>query len=443
MSRPNVLWIMTDQHRAMSMGAYGSTEVLTPHLDAFAERSVRFERAYCAYPQCVAARQSLITGQRSDTHGCYGINLKTIDYSQWTLQRAFTDAGYHTTLIGHPHMNETGFLDSRTYKQYCENELTQQQRDILFDPDFRKNYLRNAETAGPMQVPEELTCETYTRQEAIRFLREPHEQRKQPLLAWVTFQKPHPPFNPPQRFWNLYDSEAITLPPTDPNQPRHSFWPEWIMQPEMVRNYLHGYYACISWADWCVGEILAEAERQGRFEDTIIIYTSDHGDSAGHHGKYEKHCFFDEAIRVPLVVHTPTTQPGVVEEIVEHVDLAPTLTEMCGVDIGDHLYEGESLATLLAGRSEGWKSRAVCDYYGGEPRTFGRMLLEGDLKCCVEGNMPSPGSLFNLRDDPDELVNLWDDPAYRQVRDRMVAEIKKDWKKYIYWPPAEGGKAGA
>ena len=137
---------------------------------------------------------------------------------------------------------------------------------------------------------------------------------------------------------------------------------------------------------------------------------------------------------MPLVIHTPTTEPRVVPEIVEHVDLAPTLTEMCSVDIGDHNYEGASLAGLLAGRSDGWKSRAICDYYGGEPRVFGRMLLKGDLKCCIEGNMPSPGSLFNLHDDPDEVVNLWDDPANRQVRDRMVAEIKKDWKKYVYWP---------
>jgi len=443
MTRPNVLLLMTDQHRAMSTGAYGSQEVHTPHLDRLATRSVVFERAYCAYPQCVASRQSMITGQHPNTHGAYGIDLGTIDTSQWTLQRAFTDAGYHTTLIGHPHMNETGFADSRTYHEYFERELTDLQRRLVAATWDAHPYVEAAKHAGPEDESEPWRCATYTYQETVRFLREwqpgsPDGPGAKPFYAWVTFQKPHPPFDPPSRFWNLYDSQKLTLPPVDPNRLRHDFWPEWIMQEEMVRNYLHGYYASISYADWCVGQILAEVDRLGLWRDTIVIYTSDHGENAGYHGTYEKHCFYEPSIRVPLMITAPGVEPSRFNQAVELVDLAPTLTDLCGVSPVGHRYEGASLRGPLHGQADGWKNRVFCEFEGGgPPRTWGRMLMEGHLKCCIEGNMAAPKSLFDLRSDPDEIGNLWDDPTYASQRDRMVRQINEGWRQRKYRPPAE------
>lgn len=438
---------MTDQHRAMSTGAYGSAEVLTPSLDRLAARSVVFERAYCAYPQCVASRQSMITGQYPNTHGAYGINMKTIDYSQWTLQRAFTAADYHTVLIGHPHMNETGFADSRTYQRYFDTVLSDGERRQVRAAYEDHPYVEAARYAGPEDHTEAWRSATYTWQEAVRFLRQwsasgsGHDTAGmggRPFYAWVTFQKPHPPFNPPSRFWDLYDPARLALPPEDPNQPRHPFWPEWIMREDMVRNYLRGYYSSITYADWCIGQILATVDELDLWDDTVVIYASDHGESAGHHGKYEKHCFYEQAIHVPLMIRAPGASPRRVSELVELVDLAPTLTGMCGVDVGgDHVYEGESLEGLLAGRAEGWKNRVLCEFEGGgPPRRWGRMLTQGHLKCCIEGNMAQPRSLFNLRDDPQEVHNLWDDPALRRERDRMVTLIERDWKKRKFAPPA-------
>lgn len=448
--RPNVILLMSDQHRAMSMGAYGSTEVRTPHLDALAAESVIFTRAYCQYPQCVASRQSILTGQYPNHHGAYGIQMKSIDPGQWTLPQAFGRAGYRTVLIGHPHSNENGYQDNRNSARHAE-EQPQAVKDIVKGPFFGFQYKDNVRTAAPLAFPEEYLPDTYIWQETLRFLKEPP---KEPFFLYVSFPKPHPPFNPPQRFWDLYQSDQIVLPPIDPNQPRSAYWGDEVMSDGMKRNYLHGYYACISFIDWCLGNILGALRQAGYFENSIMAYTSDHGENGGYHTRYEKHCFYEPAVRVPLVVRTPATGPRRVEEIVEIMDLAPTFTSLCQVPTGDHQYDAASLEGLLKGDARGWKDWAISEYYqkikkaDGSENTetdlgFGRMLVQGDFKCCIHGNMVFPNSLFNLRDDPDEIRNLWDDPAHRELRDRMTAMLRRDWRRewYPYKTTAAGPKS--
>lgn len=428
---------MSDQHRAVSTGCYGSREVLTPHLDAFAAESVQFDRAYCQYPQCVASRQSLHTGQYPSRHGAYGINLKSIDPGQWTVAQAFRQAGYRTVLIGHPHSNENGFTDNRNSDRWAENQ-PQAVREIVKGEFFGFDYLKNAATAAPLAFPEEYLIDDFTWKEAVKFIK---EKPQQPFYLWVTFHKPHPPFNPPERFWNLYRSEDIVLPPADPNRGIHPFWPADITTDAMKRNYLHGYYACISYIDWCIGNVLDALRENGFFENSIIAYTSDHGENGGWHGSYEKHCFYDPAIRVPLIVRTPESRPRRVSETVELMDLTPTFTGLCGVPTGSHPYDAVSLSGLLNGNAAGWKNRAVCEYYQKKTladgrldveKSFGRMLIQDGFKCCINGNMIDENSLFDMEQDPEEIRNLWNDPAYREIRDRMVSILRDDWRREWY-----------
>jgi len=424
----NVIFIMSDQHRATSMGVYGSTEVLTPHLDQLAKQSVLFENTYCQYPQCVASRQTIITGQYCNSHGCYGNINASIDENQWTVASAFSDAGYDTALIGKDHCNKKGFAQDRSSNKHY-NSWPQELKDRIQHPKYGFNYRENARTAGPVAFEEKYLIETYVREESIRFLKEKHND---PFFAQFSFTKPHPPFNPPKRFWDMYEHDKIKLPKLDPQEPRENFWPEDILTPDMMRNYLHGYYASISYMDWCVGELLNIIKDEGYWDNSIIVYTSDHGDNAGSHWRYEKHCVFDEAIKVPLLIRTPDTKPHRVKEYVELADLAPTFTDLCNIPVKNHQFDGGSLDGLLSGNPEGWKNYATCEYYNKYKKIFGRMLVENNFKCSIDANLPYPKALFNLENDPDEFINLWDDPKYEDIRNAMVAKINMGWKKKIY-----------
>jgi len=157
------------------------------------------------------------------------------------------------------------------------------------------------------------------------------------------------------------------------------------------------------------------------------------------HGKYEKHSFFDPEIRVPLLIRLPGGERRRIGEIVELLDLAPTLLELTGVEPEpEAALDGASLCGLLRGDSGAWKNRAFCENYwparterdGAElPEDYGRALIRDGFKCCLGGNMPEPNSLFDLANDPNELNNLWHDPKQSQVRDEMVATIHTDWHR--------------
>lgn len=441
LDRPNVILLTADQHRAMSFGAYGSEEVLTPCLDGLARESLQFERAYCQYPQCVASRQSLLTGQYPSSHGAFGVNMQSIDPGQWTVAGAFRDAGYKTALIGFPHCNESGFEDNRNSARWYRNR-PDSERKATIDEHFGLDYLENARTAGPLHIPEEYLMDDYTWREAVKFLHEKHER---PFFLWVSLRYPHPPFRPPRRFWDLYDPAGLRLAPADPNRERHPFWSREIFTAEMQRNYLHGYYASISYADWCLGNVLQAVRETGRMGDSIIAYTSDHGENGGYHGAYEKHSFYEPSVHVPLLLRTPDTRPGRVPEIVEIMDLAPTFTSYCRVPVGTHPYDGVSLEPLWNGMNGTWKNRAISEYYQKIPRddgetdtgrSFGRMLVEDGFKCCLNGNMVDENSLFDLANDPGEVANLWHDPRHSKRRDHMRAVLLEKWRRE--WYPYQG-----
>lgn len=272
--------------------------------------------------------------------------------------------------------------------------------------------------------------------EGLRFL---EQKRNRPFFAYLSYDYPHPPFLVPERYWAAFDPEALELPPVDPNNQVSAFWGEELVNEPMIRNYLRGYYACLACVDESIGRILDYAETAGLLDDTIVVYTSDHGEAGGHHGKYEKHSFYDPEIRVPLLIRLPGGERRRIEEVVELVDLAPTLLELAGVEPEpEATLDGTSLGDLLRGEAEGWKNRAFCENYwparterdGTQlPEDYGRALIRDGFKCCLGGNMPEPNCLFDLRNDPNELNNLWDAPQKRMRRESMAAEIQADWRR--------------
>lgn len=434
--QPNFLFILTDQHRASSTGCYGKTDARTPCIDALAAEGALFENAYCQYPICVSSRQSLLTGRYPGNNGTYQNYLQSIDPWQWTLPGALALTGYETALIGKAHCNQNGFLFRMESEEYAHRYWPKDALARIQPPLFGMDYRRNAETAGPWPHDEHYLQCSFVEKEGLRFLSRNHTA---PFFALLSYDYPHPPFLVPERFWNAFDPDALELPPTDPNNPCSPFWGEELVNEAMIRNYLRGYYACLTCVDESIGRVLDAAEAGGLLDNTIVIYTSDHGEAGGRHGKYEKHSFFEQEIHVPLVIRLPGGRHHRVTEIVELIDLAPTILDLAGVRPDDDArLDGAPLTGLLRGESTDWKNRAFCENYwparterdGRElPEDYGRALIRDGFKCCIGGNMPEPRCLFDLRNDPEEMDNLWNAPDHRTRRDAMTAEIMATWHR--------------
>jgi Arylsulfatase A and related enzymes len=257
---PNILFIITDQHRAISTGCYGPTDARTPNIDRLAEESARFHRAYCQYPICGASRQSLLTGRYPGRNGTYQNLLRSIDPWQWTFPGALTRAGYETALIGKAHCNQNGFLYRLESEEYAHRYRPKDVLDAIQPPLFGLDYRRNAETAGPWPHDERYLQSNFVEREGIRFLQQEH---RQPFFAYLSYDYPHPPFLVPERYWNAIDPEALTLPPPDPEHPVSAFWGEELVNEAMIRNYLRGYYACLACVDASIGRVLDAAETAG------------------------------------------------------------------------------------------------------------------------------------------------------------------------------------
>ncbi len=431
--RPNVLLIMTDQHRAASTGCYGPTDARTPNIDALAGQSVLFEHAYCQYPICAASRQSLLTGRYPGRHGLYQNNLHAIDPYQWTLPGALARAGYETALIGKAHCNENGFLYVLESERYAARYWPRETFAAIQPPLFGLDYRRNAETAGPWPHDERYLQSRFVTEQTISYLK---RTKDRPFFLMASYDFPHPPFRPPHRWWDAFDPDALTLPPMDPVQPVSPHWGEELLNETMLRQYLRGYYACLAAVDEEIGRVLSAVDAEGLAANTIVIYLSDHGEAGGCHGKYEKHSFFDPEVHVPLLIRIPGRVPRRVSEYAELIDVAPSILAWAGVDGCGAGLDGAPLHPLMEGKPDGWKNRAICENYWPErverdgttsPEDYGRMMVRDGFKCCIGGNMPYAHCLFDLRKDPGELRNVWDDPAHIMRRNAMVRDLEADW----------------
>lgn len=434
---PNILFILSDQHRALSTGAYGRTDARTPCIDKLAGQSILFEQAYCQYPICVASRQSLLTGQYPGNNGTYQNYLQSIDPWQWTFPGAFTKAGYDTVLIGKAHCNTNGFLYRRIYEEWAHESWDKAVYESIKPPFFGLDYRLNAQTVGPWPYPEAYLHGQFVNDQALDFFR--HRSGERPFLAFLSYEQPHPPFLVPQSYLDLFPPESLSLPPEDSCIGVNPHWGEELLSEPLLRRYLQGYYANLAYVDARIGEMLSFMESCGWLDSTIVIYTSDHGEAGGAHKKYEKHSFFEPEVHVPLLIRLPGAEAGRVDSIVELIDLAPTLLDYSGIgEKPAHSLDGSSLRPLIEAEGGSWKNRAICENYwpartlrDGQKAAedYGRMIRRGDWKCFIGGNMPYPHGLFNLREDPDELCNLWDCPDHQQLRDSLLKEINEGWKK--------------
>ncbi len=454
----NVLFLLSDQHKPWCMGVDGHPVAKTPHLDGLARSGVRFDHAYCANPVCTPSRASLLTGLYTHNHRTWN-NGTPWPFENQTLAHWFGRAGYMTSLIGKMHFVDAqthGFdyrLDFNDWFQYLgpktklyAEELSrrnsgsgQPQIDDLWR-DFDDPWIGTRELddrKGPVhagrvsKLPERDHFENFVARESVRFLR--HHGKRQPFFLISSFLKPHDPFMPGERFARMYSPRQMQLHHTwgkvdlntIPREVRESIQgnrpsPE-LADPELAKLRIAMYYANVSHLDDAIGQVIDALRELDLERDTMVLYSSDHGELLSEHGLWQKFQFYEASCGVPLMFRVPGMTPPNARSnsVVSLVDLAPTLGELCGVPMPK--LDGASFAADLRDPARTRDTTVYAEFALRTPRAKG-MIRRGAFKYNYYMNEPI-AELYNLQDDPDEMKNLALLPAHKDKVEEMKSRL--------------------
>ncbi|NQU45225.1 sulfatase-like hydrolase/transferase [bacterium] len=451
--RPNVLWLMTDQHNANCGGFAGHPNVKTPNLDKVAANGVVFDNAYANNPICSPSRISFMVGQYLHTHGLFGnYHAEFPAENPDTLATVFRRYGYQTGLFGKSHMirkwDEDGFEVIR-YTDLCDCKVGDpttthyfkclEERglaDFYEEGSIKPGMEYTIDGSGPARLPYEHSIEHYTGEETLKFLESRDVSR--PFFVHMTFQRPHAPIAPAPEFFDMYDPEEMVLPDNafDYFENRFAGKPKFMVDrlkngcgypladpnPDRLKRVLASYYALISCIDKEIGRVLDKLEKDGELENTVIVFTADHGDFAGEHGLFHKNFGIYESIqRVPFLLSWPGGPKGQHSDVfVESVDLYPTLCEICDVPMSG-VREGRSIPEMLQDDSDP-REAVYCEWTWGSPRGKVSAIRTRDYRLVFyQGSDES--ELYDLRQDPGETRNVWHDEEYRQARLELTEQV--------------------
>jgi len=438
-ARPNVLWLCTDDHAAYVTGAYGNTIVRTPNLDRLAASGMRFDRAYCNAPVCTASRQSFITGRYPRTIGVTLLRT-ALPEAETTLAEMLQAAGYDTAAIGKMHFNSPlkhGFdlrMDHQEYHQWLRGrDRRPVPAEIEVLPPWKPFRDPARVWLNGMYVPygawDADMAGTFFAQKGAEFLA---KERSRPFFLMVSLYEPHSPFRFPVEYRNRHDPAEFEVPkvgPEDDDQIPAIFRD---LTDDEKRGINAAYYTSTEFADKNMGIVLDALEKSGQTDNTLVIYIGDHGYMLGHHGRFEKHCSYEQAVRGPLLMRYPgRIKPGTsTDALVEFVDIVPTVLDLCGVTRPESI-QGRSLADLVTGKTDRHREHVFVEYAqndeimvrddrwklvfirGKRPRTDGYAT-----------GRPLPGhtlKLFDLKNDPGEFTNLAGRPEHRERVDHYVS----------------------
>jgi len=439
-AQPNILFIQADQMAAAPLGPYGGRRVLAPHLDALAESGTVFDAAYCNSPICAPSRFSMMTGRLPTSIGAFD-NASELPAATPTLAHFLARAGYRTILAGKMH-----FIGPDQLHGFAERLTTDiYPADFAWTPNWAAGprdkpsgiSMLNVLQAGPcvrsLQMDYDDEVEHLAVQRLYDLAREPG---RKPFFLAASFSHPHPPYTAGRPWWDRYDHAGIDMPAVAPipveQRDIHSQWLHAShsadLQPvddEQVRNARHAYYANISYIDDKVGRLLRTLEECGMEDDTIVVFTSDHGEMLGERGMWYKQTFFEPSARVPLIVRHPGARDTRrVADPVSLVDLLPTLMDWAG-GAGDwpEPLDGASWQPLLQGRRS--DRSVISEYTDMGVIAPARMIRSGPHKYIhTHGHPPQ---LHDLQADPLELTNLAGRPEVAQLQERLSRELLQDW----------------
>lgn len=468
-NRPNILFICTDQQRSDSLGCTGAHWAATPNIDNLATQGALFEACYVQSPVCSPSRASLFTGKYPFNHGLYA-NGVPLPEGQRMFTRTLADAGYDCGMIGKQHLSpcDTWRTEPRQNDGYrvfewahgpnhraLENDYHRWLRathpsvyqEVFPDTGANENteFSNRSRTGTPIDhVSEEAHYSHWVGERAINFI-ETQRNEKQPFFLIANFFDPHHSFGAPEVFRNMINADAIPDPITKSGEldekPRaHRAYSEKSYSgtapgfqdytADEVKEIRAQYWAMIALIDFEVGRMLKALEHQGMHENTLVIFSSDHGEMLGNHQQLLKGPqLYDDLTRVPLIIRWPSEVAANtrIANTVQWIDLTATILDACSCAL-DSGGQGQSLLPLMQGQKVGFRPWALCEYrYGGfvtDPLIMTTMLRHENWKLVVWHGSPACGNerdaeLYNLSGDPGELNNLYKLPAYAKQRRHM------------------------
>lgn len=485
-ARPNILLICTDQQRFDALSASGNPEIDTPNLDRLAADGALFENCYVQSPVCAPSRASLMSGMYLHSHGLYANGVQ-IPAEVPLLPEALADSGYDCGLVGKWHLDAC--FDGRTEEKPAGFRVWQWAHDpyggssenayhrwlavahpeiyqLVLDQDRADRGRRVGVAGAPIDVvPTEAHYSHWVGDQTIHYLRHARPADR-PFFFVSNFYDPHHSFGAPKEYVDRYQADNLSRPNTVPGELDAK--PEIFAEASLksyagnARGYLDysasdlqeikaNYYAMVSLVDDEVGQILTTLESEGIADDTVVIFTSDHGEMLGDHQLMLKGpMMYDCAIKVPLLIRWPRHIPSAtrIEELVEWIDLTATIADLSGATLSRA--QGISLLGLARGAVTEHRGWALTEYRNSghpyDPPVHTTMIRRERYKIVVHHGEPSSqrnrnGELYDLKTDPGELTNLWGSAQHAQVRhdmtdfllDVMVATEERSQPRKAFW----------
>ena len=437
---PNILLIMSDEHAPMYSGTYGNSLVQTPNMDRLAEEGVTFDNAYCNSPLCCPSRMSFMTGRYIHHIGTWD-NASPLASDQPTWAHLLGAKGYDVVLAGKQHF--CGLDQLHGFRQQLARDLHAEMWTKVGVPvgvpDWKKGTPAADQPWGGLQqagpgTTLEIQVDDLVEEKATAYLQKAKNSSK-PWALNVSFIAPHFPLVAPPQFWDLYPLDQIDLPeiPTNHLESQHPVhrrmrqmfgcieFPE-----ELVRRARAGYYGLVTYLDEKIGRLLEVLKKTDQYQNTLVIYCSDHGEMNGEHGMWRKSSFYEASVRIPLQIswpgHLPTGRR--VDQVVSLVDLISTIAEITKTEENARL-DGSSLLPLMQGIDRGWKDCAFSEYLAHGVARPTAMFRHGRYK--LHYSLGESSQLYDLDQDPNEFYDLAQDPDYSSITQDLQGQLLSNW----------------
>ncbi len=449
-TQPNIVFIMSDDHAAHAISAYGSAINETPQIDRLANEGSRFDNCFCTNSICAPSRATILAGVHSHLNGVLTL-ADPFDGRQETFPKRLQEDGYQTAIFGKWHLGHGGNADPTGFDRWAVLPA----QGLYHDPDFFVMGERTDFTGYATDLITDFSLE---------WLRA--RDRDRPFMVMIHHKAPHRPWHPDEAHAHLYDDVDIPLPesfdddysnrsnaarnatmrierdltPVDLKQPV----PEGLSPHEskvwMYQRYIKDYLRCVASVDDNVGRVLDYLDEDGIADDTIVVYTSDQGFFLGDHGWYDKRFMYEESLRMPLLMRYPReiSAGTVVDALVSNLDFAPTFLDYAGLECPSRM-QGSSFRRIVSGEQPGddWPTafyyrywmhlsdHGVPAHYGIRTQTHKLIYYYGEAlgtTNSIDQPTPPEWELFDLARDPREMRNVYDDPTYAEA----VATLKDE-----------------
>lgn len=502
MSKMNVLLITSDQQHWDTLGVTNPA-IKTPNLDRLAGEGIRFTRAYCVNPTCTPTRASILTGKYPSQHGAWSLGTK-LPESEETVSEIFDKAGYETCLVGKAHFQQLksteeypslesnplqqdlefwknhkepfyGFKDYELCRNHADEAHVGQHYALWLEEkglkDWKKYFQKPVgpwgikEQQHSWNLPEQYHYNEFITERTNGYM-EKYSSEDKPFFMWASFPDPHPPYLVPDPWAGMYKAENMTVGKMKPDEhdknpphfqltreknPDYSDWEEkdgnslhgfhsHLCDDETMKKNIASYYGMVSYTDHCVGKILDKLDELGQTENTLIVFTTDHGHFIGQHGLNSKGAFhYEDMLKVPFIAKSADfPEKGLVSDhLVSLVDLAPTFLDFCNLPVPRTMTGLSLREDWCTGKA--LRDKVLIENHHNPTTLYAKTFIDERFKITVYMNREY-GELFDLENDPGEFNNLWNEQSVRELKSHLLLKmLHADMAKEPMWMPRVSG----